>query len=81
LSAGTARTSVSLGKTIRLRGFLDKRAVEVYANDGESAIFTTTEAGPDSIGVEAFAAGGNARLVSLKSWSLKPASFNMDHFR
>lgn len=81
LSAGTARTSVSLGKTIRLRGFLDKRAVEVYANDGESAIFTTTEAGPGSIGVEAFAAGGNARLVSLKSWSLKPASFNMDRFR
>ena len=81
LSVGTARTSVSLGKTIRLHGFLDKRVVEVYANDGEAAIFTTTDAGPDSIGVEAFAAGGNARLVSLRSWSLKPAKFNMDRFR
>jgi beta-fructofuranosidase len=81
LAVGTVRTSVSLGKTIRLRGFLDKRVVEVYANEGEAAIFTTTDAGPDSIGVEAFAAGGNARLVSLKWWALKPASFSMDRFR
>jgi beta-fructofuranosidase len=81
LSAGTARTSVSLGKTVRLHGFLDKRVVEVYANEGEAAIFTTTDAGPDSLGVEAFAAGGNARLVSMKWWPLKPAGFSMDRFR
>jgi hypothetical protein len=81
LSVGAARTSVSLGKTIRLRGFLDKRVAEVYANDGEAAIFTTIDARPDSIGVEAFAAGGDARVVSLKSWPLKPASFRMDRFR
>jgi sucrose-6-phosphate hydrolase SacC (GH32 family) len=81
LSVGTARTSVSLGKTIRLRGFLDKRALEVYANDGEAAIFTTTGAGPEGIGVEAFATGGSARLVSLQSWPLKPAGFRMDRFR
>jgi beta-fructofuranosidase len=81
LSAGTAHTSVSLDKTIRLRGFLDKRLVEVYANDGEAAIFTTTDGGTDNIGVEAFAAGGSARLVSMKCWALKPASFSMDRFR
>jgi beta-fructofuranosidase len=80
-AVGTAGTSVSLGKAIRLRGFLDKRVVEVYANDGEAAIFTTTDAGPDSIGVEAFAAGGNARLVSMKWWQLNPARFSMDRFR
>jgi beta-fructofuranosidase len=81
LSAGTARAFVSRGKTIRLRVFLDKRVAEVYANDGEAAIFTTTDARADGLGVEAFATGGNARLVLLRSWPLKPAGFSMDRFR
>jgi len=81
LSAGAARAFVSRGKTVRLRVFLDKRVAEVYANDGEAAIFTTTDAIADSLGVEAFATGGNARLVSLRSWPLKPAGFSMDRFR
>ena len=80
LSAGDARTSVSRSKTVRLRGFLDKRAVEVYANDGEAAIFTTTDAGPEATGLEVFAAGGAARLAYLKVWPLKPAGFSLDLF-
>ena len=81
LSAGDARASVSLGKAIRLRGFLDKRAVEVYANDGEAAIFTTTDAPPENTGLEVFATGGAARLLFLRSWTLKPAGFSLDRFR
>ncbi|MEI9976968.1 MAG: glycoside hydrolase family 32 protein [Ignavibacteriota bacterium] len=81
LSVGGIRTSVAIGKTIRLRGFLDKRAIEVYANDGEAAIFTVTDAAPSSVGVEAFAAGGNARLASLEWWALNPARFRMERFQ
>jgi len=71
------RFSICYKNAFRLWG----RAVEVYANDGEAAIFTTNGAGPESIGVEAFATGGSARLVSLRSWPLRPASFHMDRFR
>ncbi len=80
LSAGTARTSVSRGKTVRLRVFLDKCVAEIYANDGEGAMFVDTKATADSLGVEAFAAGGAARLSSLKAWPLKPAGFSLDRF-
>jgi beta-fructofuranosidase len=81
LSIGDVRTFVSREKRIRLRVFLDKRVMEIYANDGEAAIFTTIGAGENSHGVEAFASGGNARLESLKAWPLKPARFSLEHFR
>jgi sucrose-6-phosphate hydrolase SacC (GH32 family) len=81
LSAGSVRTSVSRDNRIRLRVFLDRRVAEVYANDGEAAIFTIVDAEENSLGVEAFASGGTARLESMKAWPLKPAAFSMEHFR
>jgi beta-fructofuranosidase len=78
LSAGSARTHVSRGKTLRLRVFLDRCVAEVYANDGEAAIFVNVPAGANSL--EAFAEGGTARLQSLKAWTLRPAAFSLDKF-
>jgi sucrose-6-phosphate hydrolase SacC (GH32 family) len=61
--------------------FLDKRVVEVYANDGEAAIFTTVDAGLNDLGIEVFANGGAAKLESLTAWPLRPARFSLERFK
>jgi hypothetical protein len=78
--AGT-KTLVRAGKLIRLRIFLDKRIMEVFANDGTTANYAVTDANPQELGVEAVAVGGRARLDSLTAWPLKPASFSLDYYK
>jgi hypothetical protein len=53
--------------------------LEVYANDGAAAIFTTVDAGDPK--VEAFARGGGARLESCRVWPLRPARLSLEHFK
>ncbi len=80
-SIGTAGAVLGRERTIRMRVFMDKAVVEAYANDGAVAIFSNVTAGPKDLGVEAFASGGSARLVSLKAWPLKPAHFSLEQYR
>jgi beta-fructofuranosidase len=79
--AGKVRKMIGTGQPVTLRVFLDKRVMEVYANDGEAAIFTTVDAGPEDLSIEAFAKGGPGKLEGLKAWTLKPAKFSLDRFR
>ena len=81
LTAGGARKMLGTGKSVRLRVFLDKRVLEVYANDGEAAIFTTIDGAETDLGIEAFAKDGAARLESLTAWPLKLARFSLDRFK
>lgn len=57
---------------IKLRIFVDKSVVEVFANDGERVItdliFPTETAG----GIDIFAEEGSAEFVRLTRWALKP---------
>jgi beta-fructofuranosidase len=78
---GTAGAVLGRQRNVRMRVFLDKRVIEAYVNDGAVAIFSVVDAGPEDLGVEAFASGGTARLVSLKAWPLKPAAFSLERFR
>jgi beta-fructofuranosidase len=80
-SIGSASTLFGREKNVRLRVFLDKRVVEAYINDGAAAIFTTVNAAPKDLGIEAFAAGGTARLRSLTAWPLRPAGFDLARFK
>lgn len=64
-----------------LRVLLDKRVLEVYANDGERALFTALDVRPEDRGVEAFAEGGQARLIELAGWPMRPARFSFERFR
>ena len=80
LTIGAARKMIGTDKTIRLHVYLDKRVIEVYVNDGDAAIFTTVDGGPNDLAIEAFAKGGNARLDSLTAWPLKPARFSLEGF-
>lgn len=79
--AGNASILLGRVKQLRIRVFLDKCVAEAYANDGSAAVFTTVEAGPKDLGVEAYAEGGSARLDSFQAWRLKPASFSLDRYR
>ncbi|MCW5979319.1 MAG: glycoside hydrolase family 32 protein [Bryobacteraceae bacterium] len=81
LTAGNAKIFAGRAGKIDLRLFLDKRVIEVFANEGTAAIFTTVEGAPGAMGVHAFATGGAARIESLRAWPLKPARFSLDSFR
>jgi beta-fructofuranosidase len=80
LNAGGVRTFLARNPNLQLRVFLDKRTMELYANHGAAAIFTTVDANPNQLQVEAFATGGAARLKSLRFWPLKPARFSLERF-
>jgi beta-fructofuranosidase len=96
LTAGSIQTYVGAAERCKLRVFLDKRAVEVYVDDGVAAVYTTVDAGPRDLGIAAFAqtpAGrggppgpaGNTparpvRLDSMRIWPMKPARMSMDRF-
>jgi len=77
-SVGKARKLLGRQQSLRLRVFLDRRVMEVYANEGVAAVFTTVDAG--SRRVEAFARSGTARLESCKVWPLRPARFSLESF-
>ena len=81
LSLGAASTVVGSRERYRLRVFLDKRVVEVYVDDGAAAIYGITNAGPQDLGVAAFARGDGARLAAGKAWPLKAAEFSLEHFQ
>jgi len=86
LNVGSARTYVGNAGRSKLRIFLDKRCIEVYANDGAATVYNWVDAGDDAQGIAVFGqAGGRGtpvppRLESLKVWPIKPAQFNMDRF-
>lgn len=60
-------------EVIKLRIFVDRSVVEVFANDGQRVItdliFPTKEGGS----IELFAEGGTATFRNVTLWSLKPA--------
>jgi len=58
---------------IRLRIFVDRSSVELFANDGETVISDRIFPSPASNGLEIYALGGSARVISLDVWKLRSA--------
>ncbi len=97
LAVGNVQTYIGTAERCRLRVFLDKRAVEVYVDDGLAAVYTTVEAGLKDLGIAVVApaapgrggppparGGGNprpARLESIRVWPMRPARMSMERFR
>jgi sucrose-6-phosphate hydrolase SacC (GH32 family) len=75
--AGKEKIFAGRDKTVTLRVFLDRRMMEVYANG--SALVHLVD--PREPALRAFARDGAATVRSLKSWRLKPAVFDMKHYR
>jgi fructan beta-fructosidase len=62
-----------LDHRIKLRIFVDRSSVELFANDGEIVISDRIFPSPGSNGLRIYEQGGSARVVSLDVWKLKSA--------
>jgi beta-fructofuranosidase len=62
------------GEPLRLRVFVDKSFVEVFANDRQAVVRRIYPTRPDSLGVALFSQGGDARVRSLTAWDMAPAN-------
>ena len=59
------------GEPLRLRIFVDRSIVEVFANGCQSLTVRAYPERDDSSGVSVFARGGPAKLVSLDCWQMR----------
>jgi sucrose-6-phosphate hydrolase SacC (GH32 family) len=63
------------GEPLRLRVFVDKSVIEVFANDGRQAVMRRIyPTRPDSTGIALFSNGGTARVSSLEAWEMMPSN-------
>ena len=59
------------GEPLRLRVFLDRSVIEVFANDHTALTARIYPSRPDSVGGRVFALGGKAAVRSLRSWEME----------
>ena len=59
------------GEPLRLRIFVDRSIVEVFANDRQCLTLRTYPEREDSSGVSVFARGSSARLASFDIWQMR----------
>jgi fructan beta-fructosidase len=69
--AYSAPLATTVAGTIKLRVLVDASSVEVFGNQGETVLTNLVYPKQDSDGVELFASGGAARVVSCKAWPLR----------
>jgi beta-fructofuranosidase len=62
------------GEPLKLRVFVDKSVVEIYANDRQAICRRVYPARDDSLGVVLFAHGGRAKARSVKAWEMMPSN-------
>jgi beta-fructofuranosidase len=62
------------GEPLRLRVFVDRSVVEVYANDRQAICRRVFPGQPNSVGVAFFAEGGKARFAKVKAWEMSPSN-------
>ena len=59
------------GENLRLRIFIDKSVVEIYANDGQYAAVRVYPGLKGSTGVSILSRGSESDLISLDAWQMK----------
>jgi len=69
----TAPFSLRSGEPLVLRIFVDRSVVEVFANDRQ-AIGRRVYPRLGGTGVKLFARGGDAKVISIKSWEIMPSN-------
>ena len=62
------------GERLRLRVFIDKSVVEVFANSLQAIARRIYPSRQDSLGVRVFSAGADAHAHSLEAWKITPAN-------
>jgi beta-fructofuranosidase len=59
---------------LRLRVFVDRSVVEIYANDCQAICRRVYPGRSDSVGVVLFARGGEARFSKVAAWEMMPSN-------
>ena len=62
------------GERLKLRVFVDRSVVEVFANSRQAIARRIYPSRQDSLGVLLFSADGDARVHSLKTWKITPSN-------
>ena len=62
------------GESLRLRVFVDRSVVEIYANDHQASCRRVYPGRDDNVGVVLFANGGEAEFSSVKAWEMMPSN-------
>ncbi len=62
------------GERLKLRIFVDRSVVEVFANSRQAITRRIYPARRDSVGVRVFSSGGDARVHVLKAWNITPSN-------
>jgi beta-fructofuranosidase len=74
LHVGGVRAPLELkdGEEIKLRIFIDRSVIEVFANDRQAVVWQHDYKAGD-VGVCLFSEGGAMEVPEVKSWQMKPA--------
>ena len=62
------------GESLKLRVFVDKSVVELYANDRQAIGRRVYPTRPDSLSTTLFARGGAAGFKTIKAWEMMPSN-------
>ncbi len=62
------------GDALKLRVFVDRSVVEVYANDRQAICRRVYVGDSKNLGVRLFSEGGEASILSLKAWTMNPSN-------
>ncbi len=62
------------GERLKLRVFVDRSVVEVFANSRQAIARRVYPSRPESVGVRLFASAGAARLHTLEAWRIAPSN-------
>lgn len=62
------------GEPLKLRVFIDKSVIEVFANGRQAVMRRVYPSRPDSVGVALFSRGGPAKAASVEAWEMMPSN-------
>ena len=65
---------LATGEALKLRVFVDKSVVEVFANGRQAVMRRIYPSREDSVGVRLFSTGGAATAASVQAWQMMPSS-------
>ena len=65
---------LNIGGSLRLRVFVDRSVVEVFANDRQAVMRRIYPTREDSVGVLLFSNGGATQVKTLKAWDMMPSN-------
>ena len=73
LGSSVAPLELKPGEDIVLRVFIDRRTVEIFANDRQSIVKQHTYE-PDETGVSFFSEGGRMEVKEVRGWKMSPTN-------